>query len=135
MLFLKYLLLAGAVGLFAGGIGLIGSLFYFVIQNRRRPEGEREEISSERKKHTFLMAARISAAGFLCVLLSQSVVVIPSGMAGVRVSQISGTLPGTLYAGTHFVLPLVQYVETYDFPQNLFSPPPSVATSTSPNPL
>src|SRR5215510_5166519 len=131
MLFLKYLLLAGAVALFAVATGLIVSMFYSVFQNRRRPEGEREEISSERKKHTFLMAARISAAGFLCVLLSQSVVVIPSGMAGVRVSQISGTLPGTLYAGTHFVLPLVQYVETYDVREKLFSTTPSLDKASS----
>src|SRR5215813_5475153 len=131
MLFLKYLLLAGAVALFAVAIGLIVSIFYSQLQNRRRPEGEREEISSERKKHTFLMAARISAAGFLCVLLSQSVVVIPSGMAGVRVSQISGTLPGTLYAGTHFVLPLVQYVETYDVREKLFSTTPSLDKASS----
>src|SRR5437868_7449403 len=118
MLFLKYLLLAGAVALFAVAIGIIGSMVYSHLQNRRRPEGEREEISSQRNKHTFFLAARISLAGFLCVLLAQSIVVIPSGMAGVRVSQISGTLPGTLYPGTlypgtHFVLPLVQYVEVY----------------------
>ncbi|MEI9977047.1 MAG: SPFH domain-containing protein [Ignavibacteriota bacterium] len=43
-----------------------------------------------------------------------SVQVVPSGMAGVRVSQISGTLPGTLYPGFHLVIPLVQAIELYD---------------------
>ncbi len=130
MLFLKYLLLAGAIALFAVAIGLIVSIFYSQLQNRRRPEAEREEISSERNKHTFFRAARIGLAGFLCVVLAQSIVVIPSGMAGGRVSQISGTLPGTVYPGTHFVVPLVQYVETYDVREKLFSTTPSIDKST-----
>jgi hypothetical protein len=40
--------------------------------------------------------------------------VVPAGMAGVRVSQISGTLPATLFPGFHVVLPLVQQVALYD---------------------
>ena len=71
MLFLKYMLLAGVVALFAVAIGIIASMVYFHVQNRRRPEGEREEISSQRKKHTFFLAGRISLAGFLCMLLAQ----------------------------------------------------------------
>ena len=47
------------------------------------------------------------------LLLSLSIQVVPAGMAGVRVSQLSGTLPGTLYPGIHFVFPLVQQVESY----------------------
>src|SRR5437762_6888524 len=130
MLFLKYLLLAGAIALFAVAIGLIVAIFYSQLQYRRRQEAEREEISSERNTHTFFRAARIGLAGFLCVVLAQSIVVIPSGMAGVRVSQISGTLPGTVYPGTHFVVPLVQYVETYDVREKLFSTTPSIDKST-----
>src|ERR1019366_8286939 len=41
-------------------------------------------------------------------------------MAGVRVSQISGTLPGTLYPGLHLVLPLVQRIELYDVRDQIF---------------
>ena len=131
MLFLKYLLLAGAIALFAVAIGLIVSMFYPLLKNRDKPEGEPVKISPERKKYTLFMAARLGLAGFLCLLLSQSVVVIPSGMAGVRVSQISGTLPGTLYSGTHFVLPLVQYVESYDVRERLFSTMPSLDKTNS----
>ena len=32
-------------------------------------------------------------------------------MAGVRVSQISGTLAGTLYPGFHLIVPLVQSLQ------------------------
>jgi regulator of protease activity HflC (stomatin/prohibitin superfamily) len=35
-------------------------------------------------------------------------------MAGVRVSQTSGTRPGTLYPGVHFVTPLIDSVALYD---------------------
>jgi len=42
-----------------------------------------------------------------------SIVVVPSGTAGVRVSQLSGAVGGTIYPGTHFVSPLVQHVELY----------------------
>ena len=45
---------------------------------------------------------------------------IPAGMAGVRVSQISGTLPETLYPGLHLVIPLVQSVETYDLRDQIY---------------
>jgi hypothetical protein len=43
----------------------------------------------------------------LLLLPGLSIVVVPSGTAGVRVSQVSGTLGGTIYPGTHFVSPLV----------------------------
>jgi hypothetical protein len=49
-----------------------------------------------------------------------SIAVVPAGMAGVRVSQISGTLPETLYPGLHLVIPLVQSVETYDLRDQMF---------------
>jgi regulator of protease activity HflC (stomatin/prohibitin superfamily) len=55
------------------------------------------------------------------LLLGLSIVVVPSGFAAVRVSQVSGTLPGTLYAGTHFIVPLVQQVETYNVRDRVFS--------------
>src|SRR5215813_13060131 len=111
MLFLKYLLLAGAIALFAVALGLAITVVYSFAQRRRKPEGETDETLSEPEKSTLVSAARLGGIGFVVLLLAFSIVVVPSGMAGVRVSQISGTLPGTLYPGTHFVLPLVQYVE------------------------
>jgi regulator of protease activity HflC (stomatin/prohibitin superfamily) len=56
----------------------------------------------------------------MCLLTGLSVQVVPPGMAGVRVSQISGTLPGTLYAGFHMVIPLVQTVELYDIRDQIY---------------
>ena len=55
------------------------------------------------------------------ILLALSIVVVPSGMAGVRVSQTSGTLPGTLYPGVHFVTPLVEDVALFDTRDQVFT--------------
>src|SRR5579864_2929968 len=35
-------------------------------------------------------------------------------MGGIRVSQTSGTLPGTLYPGAHFIVPMLDSVVLYD---------------------
>jgi regulator of protease activity HflC (stomatin/prohibitin superfamily) len=42
-------------------------------------------------------------------------------MGGVRVSQVSGTEPGTLFPGVHFVAPLIDSVETFDLRDHLFT--------------
>jgi hypothetical protein len=55
------------------------------------------------------------------MLISAGIVIVPSGMAGVRVSQTKGTLAGTLYPGVHFVVPLVERVELFDTRDQLFT--------------
>src|SRR5207237_824244 len=55
------------------------------------------------------------------MLLALSIVVVPSGMGGVRVSQTSGTLPGTLYPGAHFVTPLAENLVLFDTRDQLFT--------------
>jgi len=57
----------------------------------------------------------------LPAVLATSIVEVPSGMGGVRVSQIGGTLPGTLYPGVHFVTPLIETVKTFDLRDHLFT--------------
>ncbi|MGB7173009.1 MAG: SPFH domain-containing protein [Candidatus Acidiferrales bacterium] len=69
----------------------------------------------------WLIAGKIAAASAVAFLIALSIIVIPDGMAGVRVSQISGIRPGTLYAGVHLVVPLVQRVSTYDIRDQVFA--------------
>ena len=57
----------------------------------------------------------------LPMLIATSMVVVPSGMGGVRISQIGGTEPGTLYPGLHFVTPLVESVQMFDLRDHLFT--------------
>src|SRR5262249_15715862 len=47
--------------------------------------------------------------------------VVPSGMAGARVSQIWGARPGTLYPGVHWITPLIDSVALYDTRDHLFT--------------
>jgi regulator of protease activity HflC (stomatin/prohibitin superfamily) len=63
---------------------------------------------------------RVALLGLIPLLAGISIAVVPAGMAGVRVSQISGTLPETLYPGLHLVFPLVQSIEIYDLRDQLF---------------
>src|SRR5262249_28209821 len=56
-----------------------------------------------------------------------SIVVVPSGFAGVRVSQMSGTRPGTLYPGTHVVMPFLHHVELFSIRDQMFATNPSEA--------
>ncbi len=103
MVTLKYLLEVVGFGLLAAGAALL------ILDYRRDVAGVR-----------WRLAARMAAAGLLPLLLGISIVVVPAGMAGVRVSQISGTMPGTVYPGLHLVLPLVQSVALYDMRDQLF---------------
>ena len=58
--------------------------------------------------------------------MAASIVVVPSGMGGVRISQMRGTLPGTLYPGVHFITPLVDSVQTLRPARSRCSRPGSV---------
>lgn len=66
-------------------------------------------------------AAALVLAACLPLLLADGIVVIPAGMGGVRVSQMRGTLPGTLYSGAHFVTPLIDSVQLFDLRDKLFT--------------
>jgi len=66
-------------------------------------------------------AIALAVVACLPWLIAGSIAVIPAGMGGVRVSQMRGTLPGTLYPGAHFVAPLVENVEVFDLRDKLFT--------------
>ncbi len=66
-------------------------------------------------------AVKLTAIAALAALGGQSIVVVPDGNAGVCISQISGVLPGTLYAGTHFIVPLIDRIDLYDIRDEVFS--------------
>ena len=48
------------------------------------------------------------------MLLSLSIGVVPDGSAGIRVSQLFGARPATLYPGVHLLTPLVDTLVLYD---------------------
>jgi regulator of protease activity HflC (stomatin/prohibitin superfamily) len=112
MLTVKYLLeVAGFVLMAAAAAILLHDLFRLYQQsNLILYDQPRPAVIEPRSR----AAGRFTALGLVCLLAGLSIQIVPAGMAGVRVSQISGTLPGTLYPGFHLVIPLVQAIDLYD---------------------
>ena len=120
MLALKLLLTVAGVLLLATALGIpLYGLYLRIRYARRKAAAEADLIAPEPIAWRSPVALVLVAC--LPLLIAASIVVVPSGMGGVRVSQIRGTLPGTLYPGVHFVTPLVESVETFDLRDHLFT--------------
>jgi regulator of protease activity HflC (stomatin/prohibitin superfamily) len=126
MLALKLLLtVAGVVFLIAALAIPLYSLVNRIRAARRKAgvtetEPDQTELI-ESEEIPWRPSVALALVACLPLLVAASIVVVPSGMGGVRVSQIRGTLPGTLYPGVHFVTPLVENVETFDLRDHLFT--------------
>src|SRR6202047_4620271 len=129
MLALKYLLMLLGFGLF-GSAGALVVYDVYVSERLRRlikrnANGETDApinlpplpLAPVRWK----LAQQLAAAAILPLLLALSIVVIPDGSAGVRISQIRGARPGTLYPGVHLVTPLVDSVALYDTREQVYT--------------
>lgn len=124
MLALKLLLnIAGALLLAcAAGIPLYG-LWLRIKIARKKAGGESAEHETLIESDQIAWRGSVGLAILACVplLIAASIIVVPSGMGGVRISQIGGTLPGTLYPGVHFIAPLIDSVQTFDLRDHLFT--------------
>jgi regulator of protease activity HflC (stomatin/prohibitin superfamily) len=109
MITIKYLFEFVGFAMLAAAAMLATRELFAIYRSGATPERQRWEL-----------AGRIALLGLLPLLAGLSVEVVPAGMAGVRISQISGTLPDTLYPGFHLVLPLVQHVEKYDMRDQIY---------------
>jgi regulator of protease activity HflC (stomatin/prohibitin superfamily) len=78
-------------------------------------------IARTRRAIRWAPAAKLGVAAALTALAGCSILVVPDGEAAVRISQISGVRPGTLYSGTHFILPLIDRAQLYDVRDKVFS--------------
>jgi regulator of protease activity HflC (stomatin/prohibitin superfamily) len=115
MLPLKYLLLTMGWGLLGWAAAVALKNFNKVVQFHRQarihiaPENRpaKPQLNWTTAKWAFLGA-------WLPLILASGIVVVPSGMGGVRVSQASGTRSGTLYPGVHWITPLMDSVVLYD---------------------
>jgi regulator of protease activity HflC (stomatin/prohibitin superfamily) len=131
MLALKYLLMILGVGLFGSASALVVYDIFLSAQLRRLLLGRSatDETGAEVAalahrpfgRARWRLALQLAAAGALAILITGSVVVVPDGTAGVRVSQIWGARPDTLYPGVHLVTPLVDSVAIYDTREQVYS--------------
>ena len=111
MLALKMLLTIAGVLLLAAALGIpMYGIWIRFRTARRKAAGETDLKEPENTEPTAIAwrgPVALALVACLPLLVATSIVVVPSGMGGVRVSQIRGTIPGTLYPGVHFVTPLV----------------------------
>ena len=120
MLAMKYMLLTGAIGLFIAAVAVLAYDLYAEYKFRR------EEASgitglSEPEPVRWRTTMALVALAWAPMLIGLAIVVVPSGMAGVRVSQLSGTQAGTLYPGVHLVKPMLDHVEMFDTRDHLYT--------------
>ncbi|MGA7886729.1 MAG: SPFH domain-containing protein [Acidobacteriaceae bacterium] len=123
MLALKFLLIAAGVLLLAAACGITLYDLWGHVAYRRKLVAGGEEMPAPEEPEPVRWRAAVGMVLVACLplVLAQSIVVIPAGMGGVRVSQMRGTLPGTLYPGTHFITPLVESVQVFDLRDRLFT--------------
>src|SRR5882762_8940124 len=133
MVVLKYLLVIIGIGLFGSSGALLVYDIYLSSQLRRLLGRRRDQTTGELLPEDaseasrplapirWGLAQRLAAAGILPLLVAFSIAVVPDGFAGVRVSQIWGARPGTLYPGVHLVTPLVDSVELYDIREQVYT--------------
>ena len=144
MLLLRNLLIILGLVLFGSSGSLIAYDIYLSSQLRRllsRPRrddvtGESEPLPQEPRLPLrpvrWGLAQRLALAGIPPLLLAYSIAVVPDGFCGVRVSQIWGARPGTLYPGVHLITPLVDSVELYDTREQVYTTA-AVANPKSPS--
>src|SRR5258706_14926196 len=121
MLLLKYLLLIVAVGGFVVAAAIVLFDVYLLTEYRRRLALASDQPLPIPQPIRWKAAARLAVLTLLPLLFGLSIVVVPSGMAAVRVSQLSGTQQGTLYPGVHFVKPLLETIAIYDVRDQIYS--------------
>ena len=121
MLFLKYLLLWGGVGMIAVAAGILAYDIYLEMKYRQALAvgGVAPLPPVPQMRWRISLALALLAWG--PIILSLGIVVVPSGMAAVRISQTSGTLPGELYPGVHLVVPLTENIVLFDTRDQLFA--------------
>ncbi len=122
MLAIKYLLMVAGVLMLAAGaaITMYDLWRWFKVSREAADEvdGKEKETAEPVRWRT---SVALGVVAILPLLIAMSIVVVPSGMGGVCISDSRGTLPGTLYSGVHFIAPLGEHVQTFDLRDKVFT--------------
>jgi len=120
MIALKMLLMVVGMLMVAGALAMpLYGLWMRLRFVQKKKSGDESAVEPE--PIAWRTPIALVLVGCLPLLIASSIVVVPSGMGGVKVSQIGGTEPGTLYPGLHFITPLVDSVQTFDLRDHLFT--------------
>lgn len=122
MLVLKYLLMCGGIAMFAMAAGILAYDVYLEVR-RKQALAKLEPGAAIPLPHPLRWRTSLALAllAWAPLLIAAGIVVVPSGTGGVRVSQLSGTQPGTLLPGVHFVTPMVENVVLFDTRDQVFT--------------
>jgi regulator of protease activity HflC (stomatin/prohibitin superfamily) len=122
MLLIKYLLMAVGIAMFGSAAAVLGYDAYMMAMARRTlAQLQPGQTAPEEREVRWRVGVALVILAWAPILIAMSLVVVPAGMGGVRVSQISGTLAGTLYPGAHVVRPLIDRVVMFDTRDQLFT--------------
>jgi regulator of protease activity HflC (stomatin/prohibitin superfamily) len=131
MLVLKYLLMILGVGVFGSAAALVIYDIYLsaqllrLLRREKVAEGQAADgvplPQQPPRPVRWKLARQLVIIAVVPLLLALSIVVIPDGSAGVRISQIWGARPGTLYPGVHIVTPLIDNVVLYDTREQVYT--------------
>ncbi|MGB7851865.1 MAG: SPFH domain-containing protein [Candidatus Sulfotelmatobacter sp.] len=121
MLALKYLLIMGGLGMMLAAVCILTYDLYREMLCRRALETPGGAVTAAPVTVRWRTSLALAMLAWGPLLVAFSIVVVPSGMAGVRVSEMSGTVPGTLYPGAHMVLPLSEDVALFDTRDQIFT--------------
>jgi regulator of protease activity HflC (stomatin/prohibitin superfamily) len=121
MLALRYLLIAGGLGMILAAVSTLAYDLYRELMHRKALAAQGTDPLPPLPHWRWRTSLALALGAWAPILVAFSIVVVPSGMAGVRISQTSGTVPGTLYPGVHFVTPLVEEVALFDTRDQVFT--------------
>src|SRR4029077_10383237 len=121
MLALKELLIAIGIGMIFAAVSILGYDLYLEMLYRRALNQAGSEPAPVRPQLRWRSSLALVLLAWGPLLVAFSIVVVPSGMAGVRVSEMSGTEAGTLYPGAHLVMPLIEDVALFDTRDQIFT--------------
>jgi regulator of protease activity HflC (stomatin/prohibitin superfamily) len=133
MLFLKYLLISGGIAMMVVAAGILIHDLYLEMQYKNAVAKGGTELLPPSPHVRWRASLALVLLAWGPIVLALGIVVVPSGMAGVRVSQTSGTLPGTLYPGAHFITPLAESVVLFDTRDQLFTTGAMESSNGSPS--
>ena len=131
MLALRYLLITCGVGMMIAAVCILTYDLYRELLYRRLLQTPGGAVSAAPVVVRWRTSLALGMLAWGPLLVAFSIVVVPSGMAGVRVSEVSGTVPGTLYPGVHMVMPLVEDVALFDTRDQIFTTRDSEAPKPS----
>jgi len=125
MLAIKYLLMLAGVLLLAVGAAITIYDMWRLFKSSSGFAGEAEggdaKLDAPAEPVRWRTSLALGLVACLPMLVALSIVVVPSGMGGVCISDTRGTLPGTLYSGVHFISPLGEHIQTFDLRDKVFT--------------